>query len=57
MLTDRVPLAPRPRAESLPGLVRDYAGRLEAYCLRAPYQWFNFYDFWGDEQPAGGPAR
>ena len=23
-----------------------YAEQLERDCLRAPYQWFNFYDFW-----------
>ena len=23
-----------------------YAQRLEHHCLRAPLQWFNFYDFW-----------
>ena len=23
-----------------------YAGRLEHYCRLAPYNWFNFYDFW-----------
>lgn len=23
-----------------------YVARLEAYCRRAPYQWFNFFDFW-----------
>jgi len=56
LLADRVPLAPRLRAASLPGLVRRYAGRLEAYCLRAPYQWFNFYDFWGEEPAARGSA-
>jgi len=27
-------------------LADDYARRLEHYCLRAPLQWFNFYDFW-----------
>ncbi|NVD71137.1 acyltransferase [Duganella sp. BJB1802] len=27
-------------------LANDYARRLEHYCLRAPLQWFNFYDFW-----------
>jgi predicted LPLAT superfamily acyltransferase len=25
-----------------------YAGRLEYYCRLAPYNWFNFYDFWAD---------
>ena len=26
-----------------------YASCLERYCLQAPFQWFNFYDFWQDE--------
>jgi predicted LPLAT superfamily acyltransferase len=30
----------------LAGLVADYARRLEYFCLRAPLQWSNFYDFW-----------
>jgi predicted LPLAT superfamily acyltransferase len=34
------------RDEALAGLVAVYAGRLEHFCLRAPLQWFNFYDFW-----------
>ena len=25
-----------------------YAQRLEFYCRLAPYNWFNFYDFWAD---------
>jgi len=29
-----------------------YAGRLEHYCREAPYNWFNFYDFWADATPA-----
>jgi predicted LPLAT superfamily acyltransferase len=29
-----------------------YVRRLEAYCLRAPLQWFNFYDFWGESEKA-----
>jgi predicted LPLAT superfamily acyltransferase len=35
--------------EDLDALAGDYARRLERYCLMAPYQWFNFYDYWGDE--------
>jgi len=27
-------------------LLRHYSGRLEHYCRLAPYNWFNFYDFW-----------
>jgi predicted LPLAT superfamily acyltransferase len=26
--------------------VRRYAGRLEHYCRQAPFNWFNFYDYW-----------
>ena len=29
-------------------LAEGYASCLERYCIRAPYQWFNFYDFWDD---------
>ncbi len=35
--------------EDLDALAGDYARRLERYCLMAPYQWFNFYDYWADE--------
>ena len=31
--------------------VRTYAARLEHHCREAPYNWFNFYDFWN------GPGR
>jgi predicted LPLAT superfamily acyltransferase len=30
--------------------VRSFAARLEHHCRQAPYNWFNFYDFWN------GPA-
>jgi predicted LPLAT superfamily acyltransferase len=35
--------------EDLDALVADYARRLERFCLMAPYQWFNFYDYWSDD--------
>lgn len=39
--------APRPRrAAVLTSLIRGYAVRLEHYARQAPYNWFNFYDFW-----------
>ena len=34
------------RDQALANLVAQYAVRLEHFCLRAPLQWFNFYDFW-----------
>ena len=29
--------------------IEHFAARLEHYCLMAPEQWFNFYDFWRQE--------
>lgn len=43
----------RARAARVHALVETYAARLEAHCLRAPYQWFNFYDFWRAPAPHG----
>jgi predicted LPLAT superfamily acyltransferase/GT2 family glycosyltransferase len=34
------------RQKYLHSYLQRYAQRLEAYCLQAPDQWFNFYDFW-----------
>jgi predicted LPLAT superfamily acyltransferase len=30
----------------LDATMRQYVARLEHYCREAPYNWFNFYDFW-----------
>jgi predicted LPLAT superfamily acyltransferase len=44
--------APRAqRTEAIAALIRRYAARLEAIARGAPYNWFNFYDFWADEEP------
>ena len=48
-------LAEQPRFETgdreakIQELTAAYARRLEHYCDMAPYQWFNFYDFWSEE--------
>lgn len=47
-----LPRADRQRA--LQAAVARYAERLEAHCLLAPTQWFNFFDFW--EQAGGNRA-
>jgi predicted LPLAT superfamily acyltransferase len=44
----------REREASLKRIVQRYAERLEHYTRSAPYNWFNFYDFW---QTATHPAR
>jgi len=43
---ERIVLPRRAREERLLGYMEQYVGRLEHYCLQAPEQWFNFYDFW-----------
>jgi predicted LPLAT superfamily acyltransferase len=43
---ERVVLPRGEREQRLRELAQRYAQRLEAYCLRAPYQWYNFYRYW-----------
>jgi predicted LPLAT superfamily acyltransferase len=31
-------------------LAQRYALALEEWCMRTPYQWFNFFEFWSDER-------
>ena len=45
----QVELPRRERQARLKTYIQEYADRLEAYCLKAPLQWFNFYDFWRKE--------
>ena len=42
----RVVLPKEAREQQLSHWLTAYAKRLEYYCCKAPYQWFNFYDFW-----------
>ena len=43
---DRIDLPRAAREEALQAYVSRYAARLEHHCRLAPYNWFNFYDFW-----------
>jgi len=36
----------RRREQIVDDAMRKYAARLEHYCREAPYNWFNFYDYW-----------
>ena len=53
--SDRVEIPRHDRAPVLDALIARYAQRLEHYIRVAPYNWFNFYDFWHDP-PAAEPA-
>jgi len=53
MLADFSVLAPRGRALAVAAAMARYAHLLERYCRAAPYNWFNFFDFW----QAPGPAK
>ena len=39
------------RGSQLADLVARYAQRLEHHARRAPFNWFNFYDFWQSDDP------
>ncbi len=43
---ERIELPRRERTQHLAAWAQRYAVRLEHYCRKAPYQWFNFFDFW-----------
>jgi predicted LPLAT superfamily acyltransferase/glycosyltransferase involved in cell wall biosynthesis len=45
---ERVSLPRGDKEAALAALVQRYARRLEAYCLRDPFQWYNFFDFWAE---------
>ena len=46
------------RQAALAQVIARYAGRLEHYARLAPYNWFNFYDFWQHpEDPGSAGAR
>jgi predicted LPLAT superfamily acyltransferase len=40
--------------EEMQELIRGYVERVEHHCRRAPYNWFNFFDFW--RRPETAPA-
>jgi predicted LPLAT superfamily acyltransferase len=56
LFAEEITLDRRNRDADLERWVRRYAERLEYYCRLAPYNWFNFYDFWGTKaQPETDP--
>ncbi len=47
----------RERAAAIPALIRRYAARLEHHVRDAPYNWFNFYDFWKGDDAGNDPEH
>jgi predicted LPLAT superfamily acyltransferase len=43
---ERVEIPRQDRAQALDAVIARYARRVEHYIHEAPYNWFNFYDFW-----------
>jgi predicted LPLAT superfamily acyltransferase len=52
LLTESVRLPRNDREGAIRGLAQKYAQRLEYYAHLAPYNWFNFYDFWPTVAPS-----
>ena len=50
--SERIDIPRQDRARMLPQLVQRYAARLEHHARSAPYNWFNFYDYWSDDDGA-----
>lgn len=48
---ERIALPRDGREAAIHAYCQQYAQRLERYCRLAPYQWFNFYDYWSEEAP------
>ena len=53
-MAERVEIPRHNRGPALDALITAYAQRLEHYVRVAPYNWFNFYDFW--QQDVRAPA-
>ena len=47
-LADSIAFNKSDREKSIQVWVQRYVDRLEYYARKAPFNWFNFYDFWGD---------
>jgi predicted LPLAT superfamily acyltransferase len=45
-LGDQLEVPRSQRREAVAGHAQDFADRLAAHVMRAPHQWFNFFDFW-----------
>jgi predicted LPLAT superfamily acyltransferase len=51
LFSEKVTATRATRQADLFAYAQRYAERLEHYARLAPYNWFNFYDYWNDEAP------
>jgi predicted LPLAT superfamily acyltransferase len=54
LFADRLVIERARRTEALDEILQRFADRLAHYAQLAPYNWFNFYDFW--QEGAAGIA-
>ena len=54
--SDSIAVPRQQRAQAVLSLIQRYAARLEHHARVAPYNWFNFYDFWGNENEGSTPT-
>ena len=45
---EEIMVDPESRDQVVRDLTQRYAERLESYCRHAPYNWFNFFDYWNE---------
>jgi len=50
---ERIELPRGERGQALQHMVQQYAKAVERFCRKAPDNWFNFYDFWGERDNDG----
>lgn len=49
---DQLAFTRKDRTKIVTQYAQEFMQHLERHCLQAPYQWFNFYDFWAEKKIA-----
>jgi predicted LPLAT superfamily acyltransferase len=55
LFAEEISLSRASRQAEIEQWVTRYAARLEHYCRMAPYNWFNFFDYWAPAAVTEGP--
>jgi len=50
VLAEHIDIDRRDRNRDIQPWMQRYAERLEYHARKAPYNWFNFYDYWGERK-------